>query len=171
MTQRALSPKRERFACMVVEGKSQTEALRQVYPRSQTWAPAAQHAQAHVIMSNPAVQARVRELQARAADAACLTATDALREVKRIALSDIRRITAPDGRVLRPHELDADTAAAVASFKIDENGRIEYRFWDKNVALEKAMKHLGLYEVDNRQQAQALVGVVRLVPLAPREAG
>jgi len=40
----------------------------------------------------------------------------------------------------------------VASFKIDEYGRIEYKFWPKNAAIDMAMKHLGLFKEDNKQK-------------------
>ena len=76
-----------------------------------------------------------------------------LDEIAMLAHSDVSGIMHPDGRVKLPHELDAATRAAVASFEIDATGRIKYRFWDKNAALEKAAKHLGLYEKDNEQQA------------------
>ena len=110
-------------------------------------------------------------MQAEAAQKAGLKAERVLEEVARLAHSDIAGIMTEDGKVKLPHELDPTTRAAVASFKIDEYGRIEYKFWDKNTALEKAMKHLGLYEKDNAQQPAALVGEVRLVALQPNPKG
>jgi phage terminase small subunit len=71
--------------------------------------------------------------------------------------------------LLLPHQLDEDTAAAVASFKIDEYGRIEYKFWNKVDALDKLMRHLGLYERDNAQQPPPVIREIRLVPLQPRD--
>ncbi|HNL91236.1 MAG TPA: hypothetical protein PKH05_19300, partial [Nitrospira sp.] len=56
--------------------------------------------------------------------------------------------------------LDDATRAAVASFEIDATGRIKYRFWDKNAALEKAAKHLGLYKADNEQRPETKVVIV-----------
>jgi hypothetical protein len=50
---------------------------------------------------------------------------------------------------------------AIKSFKIDEYGRIEYQFWDKNAALEKAAKILGLFEKDNHQKGGILAGLPR----------
>jgi hypothetical protein len=37
------------------------------------------------------------------------------------------------------------------------------KFWDKNAALDKAMRHLGLFENDNRQLGQNLAIQVNLV--------
>lgn len=79
-----------------------------------------------------------------------------LREVSRLAFSDPRKITNRDGSFKRLHELDDDTAASVSSCKIDKDGVIEYKFWDKNSALEKAVKVQGLYEKDNKQKTDPL---------------
>jgi phage terminase small subunit len=95
-----------------------------------------------------------------------------LLETARLAFSDIGRIIGKDGKVLLPHELDDDTRAAVSSFKIDEYGRIEYKFWDKNTASERLFKHQNLYK-ENNEGARPLtqVAVVSLVPLEPLQAG
>ena len=82
-----------------------------------------------------------------------------MHEIKKIAFSDIRNLMR-DGKVLLPEELDADTARAVQSFEIDEYGRIKYKFWDKNAALEKASKILGLYELDNKQKMDPLASLL-----------
>jgi len=79
-----------------------------------------------------------------------------IREVSRLAFSDPRNIMHTDGRIKMLHELDAATAAAVASFEVDEKGVIKYKFWDKNSALDKAAKVQGLYEKDNAQTADPL---------------
>lgn len=87
-----------------------------------------------------------------------------VREIGRLALSDPRNITHPDGSVKLPHELDEATAAAIASFEVGFDGSIKYKFWDKNSALDKAAKVLGLYEKDNRQKTLDPIEI-RLVPL------
>jgi hypothetical protein len=43
--------------------------------------------------------------------------------------------------------------------------------WDKYAALEKAMKHLGLYNRDNRQQSENLSLQVVLVGAPTNERG
>lgn len=78
--------------------------------------------------------------------------TDRLyQEIGRIAFSDIRKIMHDDGRMKLPKELDADTAAAIASFEFDLDGSIKYKFWDKNSAQERAAKVLGAFERTNKQ--------------------
>lgn len=107
-------------------------------------------------MANVKVQSRVAELQAAAAEKAVDEAVLIARENLRLAQSRISGIMHADGRVKLPHELDPETEAAIASFKIDEYGRIEYKFWDKNSALERAAKILGLFKKDHDQRADAL---------------
>ena len=159
-----LTPQQERFAQLVAGGANQSEAFRQAYPNSVKWKTASG------LAADIKVQSRVSTLQKEAAEKAGLKAEEVLRQLSMLISSDIADICHPDGRVKMPHELDARTRAAVKSFKITKDG-IEYTFWDKNSAVDKGMKHLGLYEKDNSQKPAELVGVVRLVPLQPREVG
>lgn len=62
----------------------------------------------------------------------------------------------PDGSIKMPHELDEETAAAIASFKVSFDGGIEYKFWPKTTALDMANKIQGGYEKDNRQKTDPL---------------
>lgn len=79
-----------------------------------------------------------------------------IKEISRVAFSDIRGIMHPDGRMKMPHELDDATAAAIASFELDIDGSIKYKFWDKNSSLERSSKIVGAFERDNKQQADPL---------------
>lgn len=83
-----------------------------------------------------------------------------LREIARVAYSDPRRFYNPNGSMKPIHELDDDTAAAIASVEVDVLRRdgesvgetVKIKQWDKSAALEKAMKYHGLYEKDNAQR-------------------
>ena len=165
-----LTPQQERFAMLVAGGSNFSDAYRQAYPRSVKWLAKTVNECASGLMNNHKIHTRVSTLQKMAAEKAGLKAEDVLRQLSMLISSDIADICHPDGRVKMPHELDARTRAAVKSFKITKDG-IEYTFWDKNSAVDKGMKHLGLYEKDNSQKPAELVGVVRLVPLQPREVG
>lgn len=89
-----------------------------------------------------------------------LTTERTLREIARLAYADPRKFFNADGTLKQIHELDDDTAATIASVELDEikeDGVVigltrKVKQWDKNAALEKAMKHLGEYEADNRQR-------------------
>lgn len=162
-----LTPQQEVFAQAVAKGMSLADAYRTAYPASLKWKPDSLHQSASKLMADPKVSPRVDELRAAAADRAELDAAEIIREIRRLAVSDIAGIMHPDGRVKLPHELDPATRAAIASFKIDEYGRIEYKFWDKGAALEKAAKIKGLYEADNEQQKPPAVTRIELVGVRP----
>lgn len=162
----SLSPQQERFAIEVASGKTQADAYRLAYPKADKWKDDAVHVAGAKMMANGKVSVRVAELQAAAADKAVDEAVLIARENLRLAQSRISGIMHPDGRVKLPHELDPETEAAIASFKIDEYGRIEYKFWDKNSALERAAKILGLFKKDNEQKPPTIaVGRIELAPL------
>lgn len=150
-----LTPQQEAFAVAVAAGSNLSDAYRAAYMSGRMTAKQINE-EACKLASKPKVTQRIRALQGAAADVAILKASEILTEVRRLCLSDISRITHPDGRVKLPHELDDDTRSAVASFEIDSKGGIKYKFWDKNSALEKANKILGQYEKDNKQKTDAL---------------
>ena len=160
-----LTAQQEKFAQGVAAGLNNSNAYRAAYPKSLKWAAIAVHVAGAKMAANGNVSVRVAELVAVAAKMACLDGAEINREIRRIALSDIGRIMHVDGRVKLPGELDDATRAAIASFEIDEYGRIRYKFWDKNAALTNAAKILGLFGADNKQQVPVLVGEVRLVAL------
>lgn len=158
-----LTPQQERFAQLVASGNSHSEAYRQAYPRSKAWKPESVRVNAAKMSVDANVMPRIQALQKIGAALAGLDAAKVLREVAMLAHSDIAGIMTSEGKVKLPHELDPVTRAAVASFKIDEYGRIEYKFWDKGGALDKAMKHLGLFEVDNKQKSEPLAELAAML--------
>lgn len=156
-----LTPQQEKFCQEVVKGSSLAEAYRVAYPRSQKWADSAVWSQSSQLRADGKVSQRVALLAQKVEEKFTIDTSQLLREAHRLANSNVANIMWPDGKVKLPHELDPDTAAAVASFKIDEYGRIEYKFWDKNSAQERLFKHKGLFEVDNKQKADPLVDVLK----------
>ena len=97
-----------------------------------------------------------------------LTTDRVLQECARIAYSDPRKLFDKDGNLIPIVDLDDDTAATIASIEMLEefSGRGEDRelsgytkkikVWDKNSAIDKAMKHLGLFEKNNKQIGESL---------------
>lgn len=159
-----LTPQQERFAQEVASGKSQAEAYRIAYPKSQKWKPATLWREASKLMVNPKVSTRVEELRASIAKAAQVETVRVVQELARVALSDVRKVFHEDGRVKSPHELDDATAAAVSSVEFDPDGGFKVKLWDKNSAADKLMKHLGAYERDNKQGGAGLIAVSTLDP-------
>ncbi len=98
-----------------------------------------------------------------------LTTERTLLEVARLAYSDLRKLYHPDGRLKAVHELDDDAAATIASLEVDEitvgenviGVTKKLKQWDKGQALDKAMKHLGLYEKDNEQPNAGLAEAIK----------
>lgn len=164
-----LTGPQEEFAKLVASGKTLAEAHRLAYPRSAKWADSAIWPSASRIMAISKVSARVKALQAVAAEKAGIDQAEVLREIRRLAVSDIAGIMHADGRMKMPHELDAATRAAVASFEMGPTG-IKYKFWDKNSALEKLGKHLGLFEKDNEQSQPKLPTITRIELVGVRPA-
>lgn len=170
-TEHGLTQQQEKFAQEVASGKSQAEAYRVAYPRSRNWKPESVYMKASELCSNVNVSTRVRSLLSTAADKAELDSTEIIREIRRLAVSDIAGIMHPNGKVKLPHELDPVTRAAVAGFEIDRFGAIKYKFWDKNSALERAAKIRGMFDEDNRQKAPVVVSEVRLIGLGAAKKG
>lgn len=112
-----------------------------------------------------------------------LTTEAVLRNLSQAIFFDPRKLYRPDGTLKPVHELDDDTAQALAGFEVTEevSGKGEDRVvgftkkvkWlDKNTAREQAMKHLGQYREDNKQRSP-LDGIPRemLKELAERLRG
>lgn len=157
-----LTPYQEKFAVLVAHGELYCDAYAQAYTGTDKskWSRNVLHIKGSETAAMPHVRERIDELRAAVLKGSELRASEILNEVRRLATSDIVGIVDRDGRVLMPHELDRETRAAVASFEISEDGTIKYRFWDKNAAIEKAAKHLGLYEQDNKQKTNPIAELI-----------
>ena len=98
------------------------------------------------------------------------------------AYFDPRKLLNDDGSPKPITELDDDTAACLAGLDIQEvyegsgADRVfvgyvkKYKIADKNSALDKAMKHLGLFEKDNAQKVDPfaeLLAAIQGTPLKP----
>lgn len=173
--QAAKAAARRLFAgAYIINGRNGTQAaITAGYPASTA------KVSAHRMLKEPATQKIVDELVASAGMASGLEVLTTLRETARIAMSDPRRFFRADGSPVPVVEWTDDMAAAVAevefkTVKVDtvtegetvtrtetQPGKI--KFWNKNDALEKAFRHLGLYERDNRQKAENLTLQVLLV--------
>lgn len=117
----------------------------------------------------PVIQAAIAIARQKQQEAVGITPLRALTEATRLALFDARRLFSDDGRPKGIHELDDATAAAISGIKIstrkDKEGDgettvTEYKIADKNAALEKLFKHLGMYELDNAQKTDPLQAIL-----------
>ncbi len=95
--------------------------------------------------------------------------TDAvLKELARLAHADPRDLYTLEGQLLPPHLWPDHAAAAVASIKPGRFG-IEIKVWNKVAAVSDAMKHLGLFEKDNRQRVDPVAQLMQHI--AEHDAG
>jgi len=104
----------------------------------------------------PDITARIQELEELARKRE-VTADRAIVEMAKIAFNDIAKPSTKTANLKPIHELDDDTAAAIAGIEVDElsEGRGEDRehigrtlkieIADKKVALDSLFKHLGLF--------------------------
>lgn len=140
----------------------------QAYIRS-GYSPKGAEVSASHLLRNPKVAEQIEKHMDRRAKKTGLTADRVLSELEKIVFSDTRTLYREDGSLKQPHEWDDNTAAMVAGVEIteefegrgDERELVGYtkkvKQWDKLAAIEKAMKHLGLFKEDNAQRAPNLV--------------
>ena len=87
-----------------------------------------------------------------------------LQERARLSFFDVRKLFDKDGKPIPIHELDDDSAAAIAGLEVVEQfegtgdnkqfvGYLKkYKLSDKGASLTALEKHLGMYEKDNSQK-------------------
>lgn len=104
-----------------------------------------------------------------------LTKERVAREIARISFFDPRKMFASDGRPLAVTELDSDTAACVIGLDVleqyegaGEDRRLvglikKYKIADKNSALDKAAKILGMFAIDNEQRTDPLASLLQAI--------
>lgn len=170
-----LTQRQEVFCVLYVTGDSKingngTACYRRAFqPKTATDATIAKKASA--LLDREHIRRRIGELREKVAEKAAVTAAEALKIAANLARADIRKLYHEDGRLKAPHELDDETAAALASIEVAEIAGDDktvvvtkkVKLWDKNAALDRLFKHLGLFEKDNAQTGNA-IALAFLVP-------
>lgn len=144
----------ERFAHEYVIDLNATQAyIRAGYKAKGNAAEAA----ASRLLRNVQVQMLIAALQRDRMQSMELSQERVLRELARLAFSDIRKAYSEDGTMKLPHELDDDTAAAISGIETlttsagggGEEAALslitkKMKLYDKGAALTLAMRHHGL---------------------------
>ena len=167
---KALNPKQERFVAEYLVDLNATQAaIRAGY------SPKTAGVQAFDLLKKPEIAAALERQRNEHAKNTGLTVERVLTEAMRLAFFDIRKLTDAEGNPIPINQLDDDTAAAIQGLELatersrDEDGSgtvvRKYKLADKNAALERLFKHLGLFQKDNDQNnpakaLQALLDVV-----------
>lgn len=111
-----------------------------------------------------------------------LTKERVQREIARISFFDARKMFHADGKPKDITELDDDTAACIVGLDVLEEwegtgedrvlvGHVKkYKIADKNSALDKAAKILGMFEQDNLQKVSPMADMATAALLQMREA-
>ncbi|MCR9276236.1 MULTISPECIES: terminase small subunit [unclassified Mameliella] len=176
---RLKNPKHEAFAQARVAGMSTDAAYEEAGYKPH-------RSNAARLSAKDSVQQRIGELQEAAAERAEMTGAEVLKEIGRVAFSDIRRFFDEHGRLIAVHDLPEDVARAVQSIKVSHKAvpgtdpvEIEHvseiKFWDKNSALEKLAKHFKLYEAEDKGKSPvdaflaSLMAGAKPLPVASQE--
>lgn len=138
----------ELYARRLAEGASQSAAYREAYPRSVNWKPDSVHSKASTLAADVRVAARVAELRAAAVKRTEVTQDMVIKELARIAFFDIRKIFNQDGTLKKVHELDDDSAAAIASIELVDIGEDGQLVLSKKFKTEGKIKALNLLGVN-----------------------
>lgn len=161
----ALTPKQERFVAeYLIDLNATRAAIRAGYSAKTADKIGAQ------LLGKTGVAAAMRAAMALRATRVEVEADRVLQEIARVAFFDPRRLFDTDGQPLPIHQLDDDTAAGIAGLetaierKRGEDAGVtvirKYKIADKNSALEKLAKHVGLYAMDNKQKVDALSAIL-----------
>ncbi len=104
-------------------------------------------------LSKPALTAYIQQNMNKRADRTGITQDRVLQEMALIAFGDVRGLFDENGNLRPIHELDEDTARAIAGFEVvavkDKDGDIEYvkkvKTVDKVRGLDMLAKHLQMF--------------------------
>jgi len=146
-----LTEAQERFCLEYAKSGNASAAYRIAYPKTKA-KPETINAMASKLAANHKVCIRIEQLRQAVEKKTDMTIERWAQEVTRLATADARRLMHPNGKMKLPHELDDDTAAAIASFRFDIDGTIEYKFHSKVASLDMMAKHKGAYKEDNVQK-------------------
>lgn len=90
-----------------------------------------------------------------------------IEELSKVGFSNIQDFTGVGNEVKDLSEIDPQRAAAIAgvkksttTFGDEKTGGVkevvEFKLWDKVAALEKLGRHLGIFEIDNKQKSAVI---------------
>lgn len=167
---RTLNPKQERFVIEYLVDLNATQAaIRAGY------SPKTAGVQGFDLLKKPEIVAALEVARLKHAANTGLSIERVLQEAMRLAFFDIRKLVDKEGNPVPINQLDDDTAAAIQGLELatersrDEDGNEttvrKYKVADKNSALERLFKHLGLFSKDNAQSnpAEAMSKLLDLV--------
>ncbi|WP_435008001.1 terminase small subunit [Tundrisphaera lichenicola] len=166
-----LTPKQEAFCLRYIETGNATEAYRLAYDAGDM-KPASISRKAFELLENVKITAYLAELKARQLKRHDVTVDRVLAEYAKLAFLDIRKAFDEQGNLKGIHELDDDTAAAIAGLEVEvkrTSGEVDeelegqphdgalrrqhgttarlhkIKLSDKRAALDSLARHLGMF--------------------------
>jgi phage terminase small subunit len=154
-----LTPKQEQFCLKYIELGNASEAYRQSYD-AENMKPETVNREAFALLENPKITTRINELKDGHLKRHEVTIDRVLAEYAKLAFLDIRKAFDEEGNLKPIHELDDDTAAAIAGLEVDkrvssfvgEDGKPvaeshlhKIKLSDKKGALDSLARHLGMF--------------------------
>jgi len=145
----ALTAKQQRFVAEYLKDLNATQAAIRAGYTIRT-----ADVQGPRLLGNAGVAAAISEGKARQLEAADLSATRVLEEMRRVALSNVQDIFDEKGNLKPIHEMTREQAACIAGFEVIKknaeagDGHIDVihkvKVWDKPRVLEMLGKHFAL---------------------------
>ena len=177
---KGLTDKQAAFAReYVIDFNASAAALRAGYSQRTAGRTAAE------LMQDARVQAEIQRLTAAKAARASMEADEVVEQLVNIVMSDISDvmtwgmseveddeglpITLPNGdAILRPNvtvfnsaDLPRRITGAIAEVSMTDKGTFKVKMHDKGAAIDKLMRHLGMFEKDNKQVADGLAMLIQ----------
>lgn len=147
-----LTPKQEKFCLKYIETGNASEAYRLVYS-TKKMKPETVNRNAKALLDNSKISTRLEQLKANQLKRHEVTVDRIIDEYRKIAFADIRQLQSAPGVLVPLEELDDDTAGALNSVKLTNQGKeLEYRLNNKVSALNDLAKIFGMFEKDNEQK-------------------
>jgi len=158
-----LTAKQEKFCIAYNQCANASEAYRSAYDTARM-KPESVNQLASRLLNKVGIASRIAALRTGAVERSEVSTAEVLQEAARIALCDPTELFDDKGKFKPLAEWPLATRRAVSfirqkpEYSVSDGARkldgysTEVRFWDKNAALEKLMKHMGLFEKDNRQR-------------------
>ena len=131
------------------------------------------------LLSNPKISKLVEEKRAAmlkaAEDKTLLTAHEVLQDLAEARRFDPAKMYGEDGQILPVRDMPPEVRMHLEGVEVDEiavgkgadrrviGQTVKVKYPKKSVAREQAMKHFGLFEKDNKQQAPLIPPVIEVV--------
>lgn len=143
-----MTPKQQRFVEEYLVDLNATEAAKRAGYSKKT-----ARSVGHENLTKPDIAAAIDAAQRERSESTGITAERVLEELGRLGFADLRGAFDDRGNLRRPEDWPDALAAAVSSVEVVTRSlgesEVEYvhklKLWDKNSALEKIAKHLGMF--------------------------